>query len=118
MTVGRAKGRNVRSFSRGCRKIGRPNRRSRASHEACRVPGPLGTPSPPGACDDLERANEQSQRDVSVYEGAFPIGDEILLHWVSAGTEGKEVLLYLASLAFLWTPWSLSLDHENVCKLL
>lgn len=55
---------------------------------------------------------------MSVYEGAFPIGDEILLHWVSAGTEGKEVLLYLASLAFLWTPGSLSLDHENVCKLL
>lgn len=80
--------------------------------------GPLGTPSPPGACNDLERANEQSQRDVSVYQGAFPIGDEILLHWVSAGTEGKEVLLYLASLAFLWTPWSLSLDDENVCKLL
>lgn len=86
--------------------------------KAAGSPGHLGPPSPPGACDGLERANEQSQRDVSVYEGAFPIGDEILLHWVSAGTEGKEVLLYLASLAFLWTPWSLSLDDKNVCKLL
>jgi hypothetical protein len=89
-----------------------------AATRAAGSPGPLGTPSPPGACDALERTNEQSQRDVSVYEGAFPIGDEILLHWVSVGTEGKEVLLYLASLAFLWTPWSLSLDLENVCKLM
>jgi hypothetical protein len=50
-------------------------------------------------------------------EGAFPIGDEILLHWVSAGTKGKEVLLYLALLALLWAPWSLLQDDEDVCKL-
>lgn len=73
----------------------------------------------PGVCDDLERASEPASRSketVMYMEAAFPIGDEIVLHWVSAGTEGKEVLLYLAALAFLWTPWSLSQHDKNVCK--
>lgn len=103
VAIGRA-GPKCTLLSEGCRKIGDQIGDLVPATRAAGSLGPLGTPTPLGACNDLERAKEQSQRDVSVYEGAFPIGDEILLHWVSAGTEGKEVLLYLAALAFLGHP--------------
>ncbi|TFA99319.1 hypothetical protein CCMA1212_008799 [Trichoderma ghanense] len=80
---------------------------SRANHQGCRV---LSTH---GATRALFSTSDS--RGVC---GAFPIGGGISLHWVSAGTEGMEVLLYLATLAFLGAPWSLLQDDEDVCKLL
>lgn len=102
MIAGRAKGRNVHSSS--LKAAGRSGDRTGDLVPATRAagsPGHLDLLLHRGRVMAWSEQTSRVRRDVSVYEGAFPIGDEILLHWVSAGTKGKEVLLYLASSAFL-----------------
>lgn len=111
-------GRNVHSPFEACRKTGGLQWPSRANHEGCRVLSAHDGPLPHQGCatswtDRASRYSVETER-CDGCESAFPIGDEILLHWVSAGIRDKEGLLYLALLALLWAPWSLIQDDEDV----